>query len=176
MTKGVYESWKSPGCREEEGLPTATKAKLWRASIYIGSSVRGFRIHYLHSHDDFPWQLSENWPVGEREAVDNYLLLSEFSSMREAVKEARRLTSESVIAGPGKNTGLTLKQKKAKVRSFVRSMLPYLESRACMLRDEADDYDVKELVSEGFAPYLNPPVVKRGKEVIRVRGAARDID
>lgn len=91
---GVYETWKIPGVPEVEEAITATKMKTLGAVILIRSASRKFRIEYYHKADR-AWCLLENHPVGSRGAVDNFLALAWFSSLKAARTRACELLTES---------------------------------------------------------------------------------
>jgi hypothetical protein len=85
--KGIFEAWKTTGSDILEGRIDATSAKAVGASIFIRNSWQQFKIcHHDNWGDDrFPWKLHENRPVGSRRgAVDNWISVDEFPSLKEA--------------------------------------------------------------------------------------------
>lgn len=94
---GIFEAWGLPGHPLVFERITAGEMKPIDAFIVIGSSVRKFRIHHVENQGFHPWKLLENWPLGTDRPHDNWEPLDEFSSLKEARAEARRLALESRV-------------------------------------------------------------------------------
>jgi hypothetical protein len=88
--KGIYEAWKLPGGKEVEGRIGAKEAKSIGARIFVCNSWQQFTIHHRDNWGDdrFSWKMHENQPVGStRGAVDNWVEIDSFPSLREARAE-----------------------------------------------------------------------------------------
>ena len=85
--------WRLPGERAVNGPISAREAKAVGATIFVSGAATKFEIYHKDNWGDerFPWRLSRVIGVGSERPGEMSVAVDEFGSLREAMREARKL-------------------------------------------------------------------------------------
>ncbi len=92
-TRGIFIGWSVAGSEISEEPISAREAKPIGATIHVYGRIRKFTIRFRDTWGDdrYPWKLRELRAVGTDRPSEMEEDLDEFSSLREAMREAVKL-------------------------------------------------------------------------------------